>query len=134
MPDKRYYAEVRWHAQDVVSVFPHLTEEEAEEFLANNAKYIANHLTEIGFGAIQTFGDMDMSEGVLRKSEESTCENCGKPAEYHTDLILCPNCEKNLTISVVCKLRDDTSIPKTYRSIFRDYMKWRIKREEEGLS
>ncbi len=48
--------------------------------------------------------------------------------------LLCPNCEKNLTISVVCKLRDDTSIPKTYRSIFRDYMKWRIKREEEGLS
>ena len=90
----RFYAIVKWHAHDVMSVFPHLTEEEAEEYLANNEKYIAEALTESGFEAIRLFGEDDMSEGVLRKAEESTCENCGKPAEYHTDLILCADCKK----------------------------------------
>jgi hypothetical protein len=27
-------------------------------------------------------------------AKKSTCENCGKPAEYHSDLVLCPKCLK----------------------------------------
>ncbi len=92
MPDK-YYATVRWHAQDVVSVFPHLTADEAEEFLANNEKYLAEYLTEDGFEAIRNFGNMDMDEGVLRKEGDSVCEKCEKPAEYNSEVILCKDCE-----------------------------------------
>jgi hypothetical protein len=27
---------------------------------------------------------------------EATCENCGKPANYHPEMCLCPDCEAKL--------------------------------------
>lgn len=28
----------------------------------------------------------------FRRLEDSRCEHCGAPAEYHSDMILCPTC------------------------------------------
>ena len=33
---------------------------------------------------------------AYRPKPEATCEHCGKPAEYHPDMILCSGCESKL--------------------------------------
>lgn len=39
---------------------------------------------------------IDATDGrfYLPTGIEAVCENCGKPADYHSDVILCPDCEK----------------------------------------
>lgn len=53
------YAEIAWTAADVQTLAPRLTEEEAEEFLRRNAKYIAQATIEYGWGCLETYLQMD---------------------------------------------------------------------------
>ena len=53
------YAEISWTAADVQTLAPRLTEEEAEEFLRMNAKYIAQATIEYGWGCLETYLRMD---------------------------------------------------------------------------
>lgn len=52
MSEPNYYATVRWVAADVQSAAPHLTEEEAESFLADNERVIQDRMVEVGNEAI----------------------------------------------------------------------------------
>lgn len=40
--------------------------------------------------------NIDATDGrfYLPTCAEAVCENCGKPADYHSDVILCHDCEK----------------------------------------
>ena len=53
------YAEIAWTAADVQTLAPRLTEEEAEDFLRRNAKYIAQATIEYGWGCLETYLQMD---------------------------------------------------------------------------
>ena len=46
------YAQVAWNANDVRELKPHLTIKEAEEWLANNAKYIQEAMVVAGWEAM----------------------------------------------------------------------------------
>lgn len=37
---------------------------------------------------------------------------------------LCLNCDKKITTAIIYRIIDDTSVPKTYRKIFEQYLKW----------
>lgn len=39
--------------------------------------------------------------------------------------LLCSSCDEKSTVDVIDRIIGDTSVPKTYRSIFKKYLKWR---------
>ena len=47
------YATVEWTAEDVQTLRPEMTQEQAEEFLANNEKHIQSRLVELGWDVLQ---------------------------------------------------------------------------------
>ena len=58
------YAKLSWTVEDVQSVAPHLTDEEAEEFLQRYQKKILLRMTEFGFEVIK---DMLDDENISTK-------------------------------------------------------------------
>lgn len=48
------YAKVEWTAEDVRTLRPDMTMEQAEEFLQSNGKYIQDRLVELGWEVIET--------------------------------------------------------------------------------
>lgn len=58
------YANLSWTVEDVQSVDPHLTDEEAEEFLQRYQKKILLRMTEFGFEVIK---DMLDDENISTK-------------------------------------------------------------------
>lgn len=38
--------------------------------------------------------------------------------------LICSGCDKRITMAIIDRIIDDTSVPKTYRSIFENYLKW----------
>jgi len=48
------YAEVAWTAEDVRTLAPQLSEQEAEDFLVANGKHIAEAVVSAGWTAIET--------------------------------------------------------------------------------
>jgi hypothetical protein len=50
----RYYAEVKWHAEDVLSLKPDWTHEQAVDFLERNEKRLQDRVTELGWEVIDT--------------------------------------------------------------------------------
>ena len=61
------YANLAWSAGDVQTLFA-VTDEQAIEFLQNNANKIRDRLCELGWDVRGTFGDMD---GLPRLPEEN---------------------------------------------------------------
>lgn len=49
-----HYATVRWTAEDVLNLRTNWTEEQAEDWLSNNEKYIQSRLIELGWEVIET--------------------------------------------------------------------------------
>lgn len=47
------YAKVEWSPEDVLTVRPNMSFEEAEEFLQNNQKYIQDAMVELGWDVIR---------------------------------------------------------------------------------
>ena len=54
----RKYAPVAWMIGDITGMF-NITEEQAHQFLDNNARHIQDSMIEHGFNAIETLGEMD---------------------------------------------------------------------------
>lgn len=48
------YAKVEWTAEDVLTLRPDMSIEEAEEFLQTNQKYIQDRLVELGWDVIES--------------------------------------------------------------------------------
>ena len=48
------YAKVAWTADDVLTLRPEWTAEQAEEWLELNERYVADRLVELGWGVIDT--------------------------------------------------------------------------------
>ena len=48
-----YYAHVRWHPGDVLTLKPDWTEEQAEEWLSENEKYFRDRLVELGWQVME---------------------------------------------------------------------------------
>lgn len=55
----RRYAGIAWTSADVQSLAPRLTDEEAEEFLRRNDKYITQATIEYGWECLATYLHMD---------------------------------------------------------------------------
>ena len=53
------YAEVAWTAEDVQTLRPDLTDEQAEDFLNRNEKHLRDRLVELGWEVMGTLLDMD---------------------------------------------------------------------------
>lgn len=53
MSDEIRYAKVLWSVDDVLSLRPEMTEEDAEEFLVLNEKYIQDAMVQAGWAAIE---------------------------------------------------------------------------------
>ena len=43
--------------------------------------------------------------------------------------LICPGCDRGITISIIDRIIDDNSVPKTYRKIFEQYIKWMEEKE-----
>lgn len=66
---KTLYADLAWTAEDVRTLAPHLTVEQAEEWLRNNEHHIRDRLCELGWGVI---GDLLTYDGIsLKKGSDS---------------------------------------------------------------
>ena len=39
--------------------------------------------------------------------------------------LICSGCDRRITRAIIDRIIDDNSVPKTYRSIFKKYLKWR---------
>lgn len=50
---KERYAKVVWSPEDIQSINPDMTYDEAEEWLQNNAKHIQSRLIELGHQVIE---------------------------------------------------------------------------------
>jgi hypothetical protein len=37
---------------------------------------------------------------------------------------LCLDCDKKITMAIIYRIIDDTSVPKTYRKMFERYLEW----------
>lgn len=48
-----YYAKVVWTVDDILTLKPDWTDEQAEEWLACNQKYIQDRLVEVGWEVIE---------------------------------------------------------------------------------
>ncbi len=93
------YADLSWTASDIQMAAPKMTDAEAEEWLANNAKHLRDRLCELGWGIIETLLHTD---GIDTSTEpQYRCQNCeyeevecmfvpsdGKPVER-----ICPECD-----------------------------------------
>lgn len=53
------YVTLSWCAEDVLTLAPRLTYEQAEEWLANNQKHIQDRLCELGWEVMETLLSMD---------------------------------------------------------------------------
>jgi len=42
--------------------------------------------------------------------------------------LFCPDCNRRITAAVIYRIIEDTSIPKTYRMMFKRYLEWRKER------
>ncbi len=62
----REYGKVVWTVGDVQSLFD-VSDEEAEDFLVANAKHIQEWMTEKGWAALKTYGEMD---GLKKKEPD----------------------------------------------------------------
>ena len=51
------YAKVEWTADDILTLRPEWTKEQAEEFLEMNEKHIQNRLVELGWEVIESMLD-----------------------------------------------------------------------------
>lgn len=73
--EKRTYGTVAWTVGDVMSLAEDckvkMTEKEAEEFLARNAKFLAERLTEVGWEVLETYLNMDQTEKMQKKARRS---------------------------------------------------------------
>lgn len=56
---EKKYAELSWCAEDVQTLRPDLTEEQANDFLDRNARHIRDRLTELGWDVIGDLLVMD---------------------------------------------------------------------------
>ena len=61
------YAELSWSPDDVRTLAPKMTTEEATEWLENNQKHIRERLCELGWGVISTLLAVD---GVDMSNED----------------------------------------------------------------
>lgn len=52
--DERYYADLRWSAEDVQTLRPDWSLERCENWLIANEKYIRDRLCELGWDVIET--------------------------------------------------------------------------------
>lgn len=66
---KRWYAEAKWHPDDVKSLKPRWTDEQCRDFLARYGDVIRDSMIERGW---EVLGDciIEEEEGELRKQEE----------------------------------------------------------------
>jgi hypothetical protein len=53
------FAEIKWTAEDVMTLAPRMTEEEAKEWLANNESHIQDRTVELGWSVIEDLLSMD---------------------------------------------------------------------------
>ena len=51
---KDTYAKVEWTAEDVLTIRPDMTEEQAEEFLQSNEKHLRDRLIELGWDVMES--------------------------------------------------------------------------------
>lgn len=51
--EKKQFATIFWTAEDISSMRPNLSEEEADQFLSHNAKHIENAMVEAGWQVIE---------------------------------------------------------------------------------
>lgn len=68
------FATVGWQIEDVQSLAPRMTDDEARAWLLKNEKYIAERLIELGWDVIQTFLRMDGIDMSEPDDEPSSCE------------------------------------------------------------
>ena len=61
MPD--VFVDVAWGPEDVRTLAPTLTDEQAADFLCRHEKHIQDRLTELGWGVIE---DLLIMEGIPR--------------------------------------------------------------------
>jgi hypothetical protein len=54
MAEHKKYAQVTWCAEDIQTIRPEWTDEQAEEWLASNEKYIQSRMIEVGWEVIET--------------------------------------------------------------------------------
>jgi hypothetical protein len=54
MNEDKYYATVRWTVEDVLTLRTTWTEEQAEEWLSSNEKYIESRLIELGWDVMES--------------------------------------------------------------------------------
>jgi len=79
-----------------------------------------------------------MSEEVTKSVGHFLCAFCDEKVDvddlkeiknFHVGFnLFCPKCYRRVTTGVINNLIKDTSIPKTYRKIFENYLKWREKK------
>lgn len=48
------YGRVEWTAEDVLSIRPEMSREDAEEFLQSNEKHIRNRVVELGWEVLES--------------------------------------------------------------------------------
>jgi hypothetical protein len=53
------YAKVEWSPEDIQTLRPEMSTEEASEWLQTNQKYIQDRLVELGWGVIETLLQYD---------------------------------------------------------------------------
>lgn len=56
------YAKVTWCAEDIQTIRPDWTDEQAEDWLAANAKHIQSRMIEVGWEVIETLIGEDEAE------------------------------------------------------------------------
>ena len=110
---RTYYAVVRWTPGDVQGFRPGWTDEQAEDWLADNAKYIEDAMVSRGHEAIQELlpphTDDDVCkacghdyencecESVIDEEDQATCPECGFTGHadadnWYGDRSICENC------------------------------------------
>lgn len=56
---KETYAEVAWTVEDIQTLRPEMTDEQAAEWLQSNQKYIRDRLVELGWDVIESLLSYD---------------------------------------------------------------------------
>lgn len=62
MAENEKYAQVTWCAEDIQTIRPDWTDEQAEDWLASNEKYIQSRMIEVGWEVIETLIGEDEAE------------------------------------------------------------------------
>jgi hypothetical protein len=80
--ENRYYADLKWYAQDVVDLFARnghtISEETAEEWLADNEGFLLDQLCEFGWKVMEDLMNHTY-QSRKKKSDRQVCSLCGKP-------------------------------------------------------